>query len=97
MNEIETETETTGQTKTPKKKYLKVEIYQVPLEDMPNVDALEGHPRWYVRTPVRTLSGDVVEIYNMPLDRNNGISTDEYLALQLESEDDSNIFYNWNR
>ncbi len=102
---MKTETiQTTGTNQTQtnqtsqKKKWLKVEIYEVDDgEDLDRLDALEGHPRWYVRTPVKTKSGDVVEVYNMPLEQNTGISSEEYLALQLESEDENNLYYNWNR
>lgn len=81
-----------------KRKWLKVELYEVDDgEDLSRLDALEWHPRWYVRTPVRTLDWDIVEVYNMPLDQNRGINSEEYLALQLESEDDNNLYYNWNR
>ena len=100
------ETQTTGSEtmKTPmtqtteKMKWLKVELYEVEEgETMDRLDALEWHPRWYVRTPVKTKDGDIVETYNMPLNRNEGIDSEEYLAIQLESEDDKNLFYNWNR
>ena len=88
----------TTPTQTQKAKWLKVELYEVEEgEAMKRLDALEWHPRWYVRTPVKTKDGDIVETYNMPLNKNTGIDSPEYLAMQLESEDDKNLFYNWNR
>lgn len=46
-----------------------VEVYSVDETDMPDIDALEGHPRWYKReiVPVHTSDG-IVEawVYLMP-------------------------------
>ena len=47
-------------------KLLKVEIFAITSpETLQRVDALEGHPQWYKRTPVVTESGKNVEIYDM--------------------------------
>lgn len=45
------------------------EVYEVtdPAQ-LKRIDRLEGHPGWYVRTPVVTLEGDSVEIYLYPPD-----------------------------
>lgn len=46
-----------------------VEVYDVPEQDVPRIDSLEGHPRWYRREPtaVQMKSGEVqvAEIYKL--------------------------------
>jgi gamma-glutamylcyclotransferase (GGCT)/AIG2-like uncharacterized protein YtfP len=76
----------TTQTENPKRA-LKVELYEVtdPLM-LARLDSLEGHPRWYRRTPVKTLSGENIEIYHMPLNQNQGEPTPEYLSQMFETE-----------
>jgi gamma-glutamylcyclotransferase (GGCT)/AIG2-like uncharacterized protein YtfP len=43
------------------------EVYQVPLNDLPRIDSLEGHPVWYERKPIKVKlnNGEVViaELY----------------------------------
>lgn len=81
-----------------KKKVLKVEIYKVDDQIMMNnLDALEWHPRWYQRVPVKTIDWDIIEVYTMPIDKNTIESTEEYLESMYESEDENFIYYNWNR
>jgi len=43
---------------------LLVELYEVPTDVLPRVDALEWHPNWYKRIEVTTKSWRQVEIYN---------------------------------
>lgn len=84
--------------KTEKKKALKIELYEVTDENMlARLDSLEWHPRWYRRTPIKTLSGESIEIYNMPIDQNSSPSSEEYMTQMFEKEDDNFIYYNWNR
>ena len=83
---------------TEKKKVIKIELYEVTDENMlARLDSLEWHPRWYRRTPIKTLSGESIEIYNMPLDQNTSQSSEAYMAQMFEKEDDNFIYYNWNR
>lgn len=90
-----TPSEMTNQTK---KKALKIELYEVTDEDMlARLDALEGHPRWYRRTPVITEDGKKIEIYHMPPDQNRTPESKEYMNYMFESEDSNYLYYNWKR
>ena len=84
---------------TTKSKFILIEVYSVDSEEaMNNLDSLEGHPRWYCRTKVRTLSGDTVEVYDMPLEQTaHHPMTEEYLQSQYSHEDENNIYFNWKR
>ena len=44
---------------------IKVEVYEVSDRDLPSIDSLEGHPRWYQRreTPVELENGEVVDAW----------------------------------
>lgn len=42
------------------------EMFEVTLAQQQRTDALEGHPRWYVRTPVVTADGEAAEMYVIP-------------------------------
>jgi len=95
--------EMTTQTQTPKKA-LKVELYEVTDENMlARLDSLEGHPRWYRRTPVQTITGEKIEVYHMPLDQNTAPESPGYLEVLLEHYGHSEtldadfLYYNWNR
>lgn len=44
------------------------EVYDVDGETLQRLDALEGHPRMYTRTPVRLSSGKKASIYYWQLD-----------------------------
>lgn len=49
------------------------EVYEVTDPGMlAKIDRLEGHPQWYVRTPIRTIEGDDVEIYIYPSNEIHG-------------------------
>lgn len=83
---------------TPKKRILKVELYEVTdAEMLKRLDQLEWHPRWYVRTPVRTISWDEIEIYSMPIEMNTSPETEEYMTRMFEKEDENFLYYNWTR
>lgn len=41
---------------------VRVEAYKVPMEDMPSVDGLEGHPEWYKREEIDVILDDGQEI-----------------------------------
>lgn len=92
---------------TPKKRTLKVELYEVTdAEMLKRLDQLEWHPRWYVRTPVRTIGGEEIEIYSMPIDKNISHKPEEpmtrmfeteYMAKMFEKEDENFLYYNWTR
>lgn len=43
------------------------EIHNVDIETLERLDRLEGHPRWYQRTPLRLEDGVTAEAYVMPL------------------------------
>lgn len=81
-----------------KMKALKIELYEVKDENMlTRLDQLEWHPRWYRRTPIKTLSGESIEIYNMPIDQNSSPSSEEYMQQMFEKEDENFLYYNWTR
>ena len=50
-----------------------VEVFDVPEEDVPRVDGLEGHPNWYQRRPIQVIldSGEetTAELYFMDGER----------------------------
>ena len=74
-------------------KYLKVELYKVTdLDQLKSIDALEGHPNWYQRKFINTLSGKTVEVYNMF----NTIVTEQEKEFFVE-EKDGKKFFNWTK
>lgn len=48
------------------------EVYQVDLKTRDQLDRLEGHPRWYVRTPITLADGMNVEVYVYPSNERSG-------------------------
>lgn len=62
-----------------------------------NLDRLEWHPNWYKRVKVKTEEWDEIEVYHMPLDKNGGIESEQYLNSFKEWEDENFIYYNWKR
>ncbi len=51
------------------------EIWEVDAATLEHLDALEGHPRWYQRTPVVLASRRRAETYLLPQDRTSGRPT----------------------
>lgn len=92
MTETETKNNqtTTSLKDSPKEKFISVELYKIEDEEtLRNLDSLEGHPRWYVRTPVKTLSGEIIQVYDMPKERHAySTQTEEYLRDQFTHETD---------
>lgn len=42
--------------------HIVVEVYKVPEDRLPAVDALEGHPDWYERRPIQVILDDKTEV-----------------------------------
>lgn len=42
------------------------EVYEVNDDVLRGLDALEGHPAWYVRSPITLADGETVETYLLP-------------------------------
>lgn len=51
---------------------IKGEVYEVDKETLARLDRLEGHPRWYKRTPITLNDGFEVETYIYPSDLGYG-------------------------
>lgn len=49
-----------------------VEVYEVSDEVLTGLDSLEGHPNFYIRTPVRTESGREVFVYVLNMTNRRG-------------------------
>lgn len=79
-------------------KYLLVELYLVPdAETLEPIDSLEGHPNWYVRTPVKTLTGDIVEVYNMEQTEIEGYHVNTEETYLIHTDENNNKFFNWTK
>ena len=48
------------------------EVFEVDDETLTHLDALEGHPDWYLRVPITLADGETVETYILPSEFTHG-------------------------
>lgn len=83
--------------------HIKGELYEVPEEDVPPIDRLEGHPNWYRRVEVPLISGETAWIYlnDEYADRKNcGDYTQQDLrdsVVPIVKDEEGRYVQEWNR